>query len=82
MSEDGEVETWCVCVLITCFMLVQYHPADCVKRQFGFEQPVPVDLVRLDKFLDFNVRGEDQWWPTKHEEYYGVADRKMGHPPR
>ncbi|MED6133877.1 hypothetical protein PIB30_032340 [Stylosanthes scabra] len=33
MSEDGEVETWRTSVLIMCFMFVQYHPADRVKRQ-------------------------------------------------
>ncbi|MED6174851.1 hypothetical protein PIB30_072922 [Stylosanthes scabra] len=70
MSEEDEVLTWRASVSIVCFIFVQYHPAVLVKRRFGFEQPIPVDPVNLDKFLKFNARGEDQWWPTKLEEYY------------
>ncbi|MED6210700.1 hypothetical protein PIB30_066600 [Stylosanthes scabra] len=56
-----------------------YHPTDRVKRQFGFEKPIPVDPVNLDMFLTFNARGEDQWWPTKLDEYYGhwMAQRTL-----
>ncbi|MED6138802.1 hypothetical protein PIB30_077928 [Stylosanthes scabra] len=81
VSEEGEVEIWRASVSIVCFMFVQYHPADRVKRQFGFEQPIPVNPVNFDKFLTFNARGEDKWWPTKLDEYYGhwMARRTVDH---
>ncbi|MED6201012.1 hypothetical protein PIB30_090827 [Stylosanthes scabra] len=81
VSEEGEVETWRASVSIVCFMFVQYHPADRVKRQFDFKQPILVDPVNLDKFLTFNARGEDRWWPTKLDEYYGhwMARRMVDH---
>ncbi|MED6200018.1 hypothetical protein PIB30_081244 [Stylosanthes scabra] len=43
ISDEGELQTWRASVSIVCFMFVQYHPANRVKRQFGFEQPIPVD---------------------------------------
>ncbi|MED6174807.1 hypothetical protein PIB30_072448 [Stylosanthes scabra] len=39
-----------------------------MKRQLGGEQPIPEDPVNLDGFLEVSTRGEDQWWPTKHED--------------
>ncbi|MED6159077.1 hypothetical protein PIB30_038950, partial [Stylosanthes scabra] len=41
-----------------------------VKRQLSREQPVPKDPINLDGFLEVSARGEDQWWPTRHEDWY------------
>ncbi|MED6162557.1 hypothetical protein PIB30_071608 [Stylosanthes scabra] len=38
-------------------MFVSSHHVDRVKKQFGSEQPVPLDLVNLDGFLDMSTRG-------------------------
>ncbi|MED6158870.1 hypothetical protein PIB30_037046 [Stylosanthes scabra] len=46
------------------------HHVDRVKRQLGGEQQIPEDPVNLDGFLSASTRGEDQWWPTKHVEWY------------
>ncbi|MED6140904.1 hypothetical protein PIB30_098036 [Stylosanthes scabra] len=62
-----EQMTWRAVVPIVCFMYVGMHHVNRVKRQLGGEQQVPVNL---DGFLDVSTRGEDQWWPTKHEDWY------------
>ncbi|MED6114890.1 hypothetical protein PIB30_084936 [Stylosanthes scabra] len=60
VTEDGETETWRATVPIVLFMFVNYHHVDRVKRQFGSEQPIPLDPVNLDGFLDMSAMGEDK----------------------
>ncbi|MED6125831.1 hypothetical protein PIB30_072319 [Stylosanthes scabra] len=43
VNEAGEIETWLATVPIVLFMYVRFHHMDCVKRQFGSEQPIPLD---------------------------------------
>ncbi|MED6163302.1 hypothetical protein PIB30_078501 [Stylosanthes scabra] len=65
-----ERRTWRAVVPIVCFMYVRMHHVDRVKRQLGGEQQIPEDPVNLDEFLSASARGEDQWWLTKHAEWY------------
>ncbi|MED6134263.1 hypothetical protein PIB30_035432 [Stylosanthes scabra] len=46
-------------------MYVRFHHVDRVKRQFGSEQPIPLDPVNLDGFIRASARGEDKWWPAE-----------------
>ncbi|MED6126959.1 hypothetical protein PIB30_083482 [Stylosanthes scabra] len=50
--------------------VVVFPFASRVKRQLGGKQQIPNDPVNLDGFLDVSARGEDQWWPTKHVDWY------------
>ncbi|MED6174004.1 hypothetical protein PIB30_064889 [Stylosanthes scabra] len=65
VNEAGEIETWLVTIPIVLFMYVRFHHVDRVKRQFGSEQPIPLDRMNLDGFLHASARGEDKWWPAE-----------------
>ncbi|MED6128191.1 hypothetical protein PIB30_095211 [Stylosanthes scabra] len=65
VNEEGEIKTWLATVPIVLFMYVRFHHVDRVKRQFGSEQPIPLDPVNLDGFLRASARGEDKWWPAE-----------------
>ncbi|MED6207405.1 hypothetical protein PIB30_035506 [Stylosanthes scabra] len=62
--------TWQAVVPIVCFMYARMHHADRVKRQFGGEQQIPEDPVKLDGLLGASARREDQHWPTRHAVSY------------
>ncbi|MED6111019.1 hypothetical protein PIB30_048480 [Stylosanthes scabra] len=64
-----EQRTWMAVVPIVCFMYVRMHHVDRVKRQLAGEQQVPKDPVNLDGLLAVSVRGEDQHWPTRHQQW-------------
>ncbi|MED6160016.1 hypothetical protein PIB30_047556 [Stylosanthes scabra] len=71
VNEMGEIQTWLATVPIVLFMYVRFHHVDRVKRQFGSEQPVPLDPVNLDGFLRASARGDDRWWPDELAYWYG-----------
>ncbi|MED6187565.1 hypothetical protein PIB30_077675 [Stylosanthes scabra] len=64
-------------VLIVLFMYVMFHHVDRVKRQFGGEQPVPLEPVNLDGFLGTTARGDDRWWPDELAYWYGFWRNRM-----
>ncbi|QHO27994.1 uncharacterized protein DS421_7g212800 [Arachis hypogaea] len=68
--EEAEWRTWMSIVPFVCFNIVEFYQADWVKRQFNGEQPMPRDPINIDKFLTTTDRGEDVWWPTKHQKWY------------
>ncbi|MED6157615.1 hypothetical protein PIB30_024930 [Stylosanthes scabra] len=70
MLTEEEQRTWLAVVPIVCFMYVRMHHVDRVKRQLGSEQQIPEDPVNLDGFLTVSARGEDQHWPTRHQQWY------------
>ncbi|MED6109543.1 hypothetical protein PIB30_034768 [Stylosanthes scabra] len=70
MLTEEEQRTWRAVVPIVCFMYVRMHHVDRVKRQLGGEQQVPEDPVNLDGLLAVSARGEDQHWPTRHQQWY------------
>ncbi|MED6159390.1 hypothetical protein PIB30_041958 [Stylosanthes scabra] len=71
VNEADEIQTWLATVPIVLFMYVRFHHVDRVKRQFGGEQPVPLDPVNLDEFLGAMARGDNRWWPDELAYWYG-----------
>ncbi|MED6172572.1 hypothetical protein PIB30_051332 [Stylosanthes scabra] len=53
-----------------------FHHVDRVKRQFGSEHPIPLDPVNLDRFLRASAKGEDKWWPTELDYWYGFWNNR------
>ncbi|MED6224996.1 hypothetical protein PIB30_089486 [Stylosanthes scabra] len=76
ITEEGEIETWRATVPIVLFMFLRFHHVDHMKRQFGSEQPIPLDPVNLDGFLRASARGEDKWWPDELEYWYGFWNNR------
>ncbi|MED6148044.1 hypothetical protein PIB30_049505 [Stylosanthes scabra] len=61
---------------IVLFMYIRFHYVDRVKRQFGSEQPIPLDPVNLDGFLRTSARGENKWWPAELDYWYGFWNNR------
>ncbi|MED6136084.1 hypothetical protein PIB30_052675, partial [Stylosanthes scabra] len=76
VTEEGEIETWRATVPIVLFMFVRFHHVDGVNRQFGSEQPIPLDPVNLYGFLRASARDEDKWWPDELEYWYSFWNNR------
>ncbi|MED6158371.1 hypothetical protein PIB30_032232 [Stylosanthes scabra] len=73
VNEVGEIQTWLATVPIVLFMYIRFHHVDRVKRLFGSEQAVPLDLVNLDGFLRASARGDDRW---EYNDWWAVTCRR------
>ncbi|MED6162651.1 hypothetical protein PIB30_072582 [Stylosanthes scabra] len=76
VTKEGEIETWRATVPIVLFMNVRFHHVDRMKRQFGSEQPIPLDPVNLDGFFGASARGEDKWWPNELHYWYNFWNNR------
>ena len=49
---------WLAAASLLCFEIVEWHASDCVTRQFGIEQSIPSDPMRLGDSYNQDLRGK------------------------
>ncbi|QHO29407.1 uncharacterized protein DS421_8g224860 [Arachis hypogaea] len=70
---DG-ADLWSATVSLICFKVVERHPTDRVRRQFGFHQDPPVEPMKLVASHNIVLTGpkNKNWtWNTKNGSYNG-----------
>ena len=63
-------EIWLASVPLLCFNIIEWHHPDRVLRQFGRQQPIPVNPVHLGNFHTMQLQGRTTTnWIDKYSDF-------------
>ena len=69
---------WPSVTALICFTTIEFQQSDRVIRQFGGQQPIPIEPLNLDRVHGKDARGADYWWPDQYRAYHDFWDARTG----